>query len=419
MHPLKLVKMKALIWKLFALLVALGTSAMASDKPVKNVLAFGGNGFIGSEVLNQLFADPDQYYKVALVSRGNWYFDSETRIKPHLAKRIICDREDSDIEYCKDLVDYVAKTEKIDIVLDFSAYDPEVLSNTLDLVKEKAGLYVYISTDSVYEVCKPSKTPGLAYETDAVRPSDEQQQLTLNNGDEYGNQKLLGEEILRSPENKVPFLIFRLPDVLGPRDTTDRFWAYQMWITFYKFIQVPVHVPKEYRYLKTSYVYVKDIAKAVFAGINKPEAWNDMYNLAIDRSLTLEEFVTDMAKELNETVEFDFEGEFNLFPSVTRGAVNIDKVKRVLRFVPTKWETVLKETVEFYKEGFYQFSERDDAAHQLTRYVIPKHKKGSFLQLLDKLVNDKNLKLSDIMKQPEKEVTAEQLFEEMQYKTEL
>lgn len=173
----------------------------ADGKPVKNVLAFGGNGFIGSETLYQLFQDPDVYYKVALVSRGNWYFDSETRIKPYLAKRIICDREESDIEYCTDLIEYVGKTNKIDIVLDFSAYDPEVLATTLDLLKDKAGVYVYISTDSVYEVCKPSRVPGLSYESDAVRPDNEQQQLALNNGDEYGNQKLQGEEVTMAIPN--------------------------------------------------------------------------------------------------------------------------------------------------------------------------------------------------------------------------
>jgi len=271
----------------------------------------------------------------------------------------------------------------------------------------------------VYEVCRPSRTPGMALETDAERPNDEQQQQALNNGDEYGNQKLMGEEILRSPGNKVPYFIVRLPDVIGPRDTTDRWWAYQMWITFHNFIQVPVQIPQDYRQLKTSYVYVKDVARVILSALNKPEVWNDVYNLAIDRPLSLEEFITDMAKELNATVEYDYDGEFNLFPSVTRGAVNIDKVKRVLRFVPTKWEVVLKETVEFYKNAFYEFNERDDAVHQLTRYVIPKHKKGPFLQLIDQLVADKNLKLKDLLKEPEKEVTAEQLFEEMQYKTEL
>ncbi len=115
-----------------------------------------------------------------------------------------------------------------------------------------------------------------------------------------------------------------------------------MWITLYRFIQVPVQIPADYRELKTSYVYVKDVARAIHAAINKPESWNDVYNLAIDRPLSLEEFITDMAKELNMTVDYDYEGEFNLFPSVTRGSVNIDKVKRVLRFVPTKWETILK-----------------------------------------------------------------------------
>ena len=36
----------------------------------------------------------------------------------------------------------------------------------------------------------------------------------------------------------MKYLIFRLPDVVGPRDTTDRWWTYQMWVQFYDFIKV-------------------------------------------------------------------------------------------------------------------------------------------------------------------------------------
>ncbi|CAG7720176.1 unnamed protein product, partial [Allacma fusca] len=50
--------------------------------------------------------------------------------------------------------------------------------------------------------------------------------------DSYGDQKLAGEEVLieNNKATGMKFLIFRLADVIGPRDTTDRWWTYQMWI---------------------------------------------------------------------------------------------------------------------------------------------------------------------------------------------
>lgn len=42
-----------------------------------------------------------------------------------------------------------------------------------------------------------------------------------------------------------------------------------------------------------------------------------------------------------EAVTFDT-GEFNVFPSVSRGSVTIEKAKRVLEWEPSTWETVFK-----------------------------------------------------------------------------
>ncbi|XP_035701133.1 chloroplast stem-loop binding protein of 41 kDa b, chloroplastic isoform X2 [Folsomia candida] len=409
----------------------------AASKGVKNVLAFGGNGFIGSEVLDALFTDPTQYYSVTLVSRGNWYFDSATRIKPKLHKTISCDREDSDLEFCTDLVTYIKETPRIDIVLDFSAYNAAVMSASLDLLNEKGpdkvGVYVFISSDSIYEVCRGSATPRVAGEEDDKRPESEEERNLLNEGDSYGNDKLECEELLRGPGNKIPYLIFRLPDVLGARDTTDRWWTYQMWIEFYDFLKVPLLIPVENRKLKTSYVYVKDVARAILLALNKPESWKSVYNLGLEEPLTLQEFFERMAVAVRgqgrEAVTFDT-GEFNVFPSVSRGSVTIEKAKRVLEWEPSTWETVFKETVPFYKEAFYKFtSERDDASNQLTRFVVPRHRKGEFLRIIDELAANPGISLDEHLATlgggsndqggGGSQVTPEQLFEEMMTRTEL
>ena len=167
--------------------------AAGDHVPQKTVLAFGGNGFIGSEVVSRMI---ERNYKIFLVSRGNWYFDSAERIKPYVTQ-VICDRENSDLEYCTDLMKILNETEYFDYVLDFSAYNPEVISDVIEHLEGKTGVYVYISSDSVYEVCQRPEVITPSKETDAVRPTDEDEMGKLSELDSYGNGKLAGEEVMK------------------------------------------------------------------------------------------------------------------------------------------------------------------------------------------------------------------------------
>ena len=45
----------------------------------KNLLSFGGNGMIGSAVLDRLIKT--DAYHITMVSRGSWHYDSNLRIK--------------------------------------------------------------------------------------------------------------------------------------------------------------------------------------------------------------------------------------------------------------------------------------------------------------------------------------------------
>ena len=58
-----------------------------------------------------------------------------------------------------------------------------------------------------------------------MRPKDEKEVNLLKKKDPYGHYKLSGEEALKHyQKNKggFPWVILRLADVIGPRDTTNR-----------------------------------------------------------------------------------------------------------------------------------------------------------------------------------------------------
>ena len=83
-----------------------------------------------------------------------------------------------------------------DFVVDFSGYKRKYVKYILDNIQVQQ-LYIFISTDSVYEVCKPmTKNPIL--EEAAVRPEDKNLRDTLSEADDYGNDKLKCEEYLQA-----------------------------------------------------------------------------------------------------------------------------------------------------------------------------------------------------------------------------
>ena len=71
------------------------------------------------------------------------------------------------------------------------------------MLKGKAGVYIYISSDAVYEVSKPKTSDRPSVEEDAVRPEDREHRRTLINADRYGDAKLSGEEALISQQSII------------------------------------------------------------------------------------------------------------------------------------------------------------------------------------------------------------------------
>ena len=161
---------------------------------------------------------------------------------------------------------------RFDAVVDFSAYSARAIREATTLLRHKAHIYVHISTDSVYDVCDPDRrAAGPVREEDSVRPDDKGLRDLLSTHHDYGHRKLEAEEELvtqrynHSDERLgIPYVILRLPDVLGPRDTTYRFWLYQLWVRLAAVLpERPVTIPKFLVDQENSFVFVDDVAKVV------------------------------------------------------------------------------------------------------------------------------------------------------------
>lgn len=254
----------------------------------KNILVFGGNGFIGAEVVEYLL-DHNNDLNVILVNRGNWSdWDAASRIKPRVARCLVCDREN---ESLKSQVGEELKGIVFDAVIDFSAYKSKVIKDVFKTIEaERIKQYILISTDSVYEVSQFERGDTTDYdirETDSTRPSEESERQKLKKFDSYGHHKLKCEEkLLELNRDRFPCTILRLPDVLGARDSTERFWLYQMLIQYVNYLHESsssshpeILIPKMYWNKKTSYVYVRDVAVVINKLINSRPKASSTYNL--------------------------------------------------------------------------------------------------------------------------------------------
>ncbi|XP_064641197.1 uncharacterized protein LOC135496024 [Lineus longissimus] len=331
------------------------TGSTIEDEGSKGkVLVFGGTGFIGSHIVEQLL---DNGYEVTLTHRGSWYWDS-AKFKDKVMS-ITCDRDWPMKTSCPKLMRYI-QFNIFESVVDVSGVDYHHVRDAITALRNRTKLYVYISSDSVYEVCNKSHSDPTK-ESDAVRPTSTAKVAEYANADAYGNKKFVSENdvIKQRLRGGFPFVILRLPDVIGPRDTSPRWLTYQVWQTYAQMMTTFVRIPKDTAHVASSYVFVKDVARVVIKLLQpQPEVYDTVYNVAFrETNLTLELLLREMADALGlidpiySFVDAEDTDARALYPSVQKGPLDVSKIKRVLGFEPTPLKEAIQETVAFYIEA--------------------------------------------------------------------
>ncbi|PFH35667.1 NAD dependent epimerase/dehydratase family protein [Besnoitia besnoiti] len=238
--------------------------------PPQRVLVLGGTAFIGRTVARRLH---EEGYQLVFVNRGRSYWGSKLTegAEHHRADR----RDAKAFEAC---LDKLTEEEKATqgrswlAVVDFSAYKPSDIQAALNGLRGRYGLYVYISSDSVYEVSDADlwkRSPSVT-ESHAVRPTDAHRASILRRKDRYGHNKLAAEELLRDTASayRRPVVALRLADVIGPFDDTDRFWAYFWWTQVASCHPVLVEPSGESQ--RMNLTFSEDVARAVSCLLGMP-----------------------------------------------------------------------------------------------------------------------------------------------------
>lgn len=236
--------------------------------------------------------------------------NNEVKVLADRAKFYIGDRE-ACMDFAK-LLAYVSKksgvdTEsgvKWDLVVDFSAFKRKAIKSVVRGLSHLVKLYVFISTDSVYEVSVPEIREGFVKESDALRPEKDEDIRKSIEVDDYGHHKLRCEEYLKSHSTResLPYVVLRCPDIIGPYNANHHYWIYFTWLMHMQNWPVQLHLKADSQ--KLSFVFSEDVAGFIHTflpRIASPDGCKfvdgihgEAFNLAVDEVVTFKELLTLM-----------------------------------------------------------------------------------------------------------------------------
>ena len=342
-------------------------------------------------------------WSIIVANRGrSWEWDTRETVKPYV-KCVRCDRK-KPLSASTELIQTVNKISHVDVVLDFSGYKRAAVEETIQLLQGKVGIYIYISSDSVYEVCDNKPHSGPTRETDDVRPVDKTKRKHLSRQDSYGHKKLECEEQLLSShaDGKLPVLILRLADVIGERDPTHRWWQQQLWLRLAQLRNTPVCIPKENYKHKISVVYGKDVADLICDVMElspsiRGSLTGQAFNIACNETFTVKSMLENIAREMKVDVDkLDFRytsAAPHIYPSVERGPIDTSKAVKMLHWTPTPWPIVCKRVTAFYeniaRESIFT-DEKEDCINSLLEDVDNSKERTQLKIMLNKVLSMTN-----------------------------
>jgi len=242
-------------------------------------LIIGGTRNLGPSIARALLR---QGYKVAVFNRGVTHDDLPPEIE-----RLRGDRGQA-----AQLRDALGARE-FDLVVDTTLYCGAEAQAIADLLRDRAGRYIFLSTGQVYLVrvgvnrpFKEADYPGeLMAEPPAGDESDHRNWL-------YGFDKRQAEDALaRAWEaHRFPFTSLRLPMVNSERDHYNRIYGY--------FLRLqdggPVLLP-DAPGLPLRHVYGEDVVQAIMRLSGSDRGKGQAYNIGQDETVSLEEFLRMLA----------------------------------------------------------------------------------------------------------------------------
>jgi 2'-hydroxyisoflavone reductase len=211
-------------------------------------------------------------------------------------RKINGDRETDDIKKIS--------LENWDVVVDFSGMYPDNVELITQILKGKAGRYIFVSSASAYVMDDEVKLKVPLKEDFETNPCTTEQRKDKDVLATYSQKKAESERILLSSD-WLDVIIFRPALIYGRYDPTDRFYYWLYRTKFENEILIP-----EGGAAQTTSTYSKDFARVIEKAITIPKH-NSVYNAITHDPLTIKDIVNNCTSELKNTPKLiDAPGNF-------------------------------------------------------------------------------------------------------------
>jgi len=317
------------------------------------VLITGGAGFIGSHLSDELIAGGNEVAILDDLSTGRFeniaHLDGNKSfqfIEGTILNEMLVDKL---VERC-DVVYHLAAAVGVDLVvkkpLESLVTNIKGSEIVLDMVHRYHKKILITSTSEIYG--KNTNGP-LKEDDDRILGSP----LKVRWG--YSTAKAVDEMLayIYWKEKKVPTVIVRLFNTVGPRQTG----AYGMVVP--RFINQALRNEDITVYgtgkQSRCFLHVKDVIKTLIKLINNKDAVGNVFNIGSQEEITIENLakkIIEISKSKSKIIYISYEKAYEEgFEDMQRRLPDTAKVKNLVGFKPTvDLEGIIKSVVEYYKK---------------------------------------------------------------------
>lgn len=184
---------------------AAGLKAVETSTKPLDILFLGGTGFLGPHQINYAIA---RGHRVTMFNRG-----SNAGMYGDAVEELVGNRDDK----VDAGLSALRNDRRWDIVIDNSGYVPRHVRDSVELLKDRCGRYVYVSTVSVYDFAE-----GEVFSESSKLAELEDPSVEKVTGETYGPLKAECDRIVQKTMGDSGTIV-RPTYVVGPGDHSDRF----------------------------------------------------------------------------------------------------------------------------------------------------------------------------------------------------
>lgn len=336
-----------------------------------NVLVMGGSGFRGYPTTDYLAR---LGHNVTQLSRGKDYWGNMKLLEAQHVTQWNCNRtltlgddgyskvQESGLAACLPLVE---STQRFDAVVDFSSKSADQMKQAVKLLKNRVGIYIFMSSHAVYDVSLNKTHSDPLAETDAKRPGRQvspMDRYALKGRNPIGDAALECEEELLKQYNGggFPFVALRLASAVGPKENTIRYWLIHLWLRANIALTFPMHLDEGLLDTPISFTYTLDIAPLVVRVISKAlnetccptHVEGEAFNLAAEETPSQRILYNKIGEPMGlpyvETQVKPTNQSIVLYPDIFSGPVSIAKATDKIGWSPTDLGKALRSVARFY-----------------------------------------------------------------------